>query len=693
MELLSPAGNLSGLIGAVNAGADAVYIGGSKFGARAYADNFTDDEIIEALNYAHLHNVKVYLTVNTLIKEREWDECISYIKKFYEAGLDACIVQDLGLISVFGKLFPNMECHVSTQGFATGCSSVEFYKEFDTTRVVLARELSLNEISEIKNSVDIELETFIHGAMCYSFSGECLFSSALGGRSGNRGRCAGPCRLPYKFIEDNKESRELYFLSMKDQCTLELLPKIIDAGIDSLKIEGRMKKPEYTAYVTYIYRKYIDLYKNNPKKFFVDPKDLENIRHIYLRSEIGTGYYEKQNGKEMITLSNPAYSGNDESIMSFAKENFLYGYSKLPVNAFLSVLHNCPVSLTLTYNDISVTEFGMVPEHSVNSPITLDSAKKQISKMGDSYFNVNEFDCEMDNDCFVPIKELNELRRKAVNSLLVEFAKRYQNTKSITDSTNGNFCRKHVEYDKKPLVFVTDIEQFNAVKAFKGKCHFVLSYELARNINCDISDCFVKLPEILRNKDKKYIESVIEYSLIREFLGLYTDSFESIEYLKDYPKVLLTGSGIYTFNKRSAETVSNFADSFILPYELNSHEISDLNISGCYLNVYGKIPLMRTANCVLKSNRECRKNKGDSFVYIKDRMNAVFPVFRNCNNCFNIIYNSVPIFIENNDKYYSCISFTDEDPITVNAVMEHYINNKDYEPSKYTKAYWKHGVE
>ena len=259
MELLSPAGNYNAFIGALNAGCDAVYLGGSRFGARAYADNFSDEEIIKAIKLAHINNVKVYLTVNTLIKEREYSDVIDYLRPLYEAGLDGCIVQDLGLIVRFKEFFPDMECHVSTQGFATGIESVKFYKSLGASRVVLARELSLDEIKKIKASVDVELETFIHGAMCYSYSGECLFSSCLGGRSGNRGRCAGPCRLPYKMLDD-KSGTDKYLLSMKDQCTIDIIPELINAGIDSLKIEGRMKKPEYSAFVTSVYRKYIDLF-------------------------------------------------------------------------------------------------------------------------------------------------------------------------------------------------------------------------------------------------------------------------------------------------------------------------------------------------------------------------------------------------------------------------------------------------
>ncbi|MBP5152122.1 MAG: U32 family peptidase, partial [Lachnospiraceae bacterium] len=333
MELLSPAGSYKGFMGALNAGCDAVYLGGTRFGARAYAENFTDEEIIKAIEYAHLFGVKIYLTVNTLIKESEFSDVLSYVDLFYKAGLDGCIVQDLGLISVFHDHFPLMECHISTQGFVTGTKGCRLFKALGASRVVLARELSLSEIRDIKSNVDVEIETFIHGAMCYSYSGNCLLSSCLGGRSGNRGRCAGPCRLEYSVIKDSFESAPGYYFSMKDQCALPILPKLLEAGIDSLKIEGRMKKPEYSAFTTYVYRKYMDSYHENKKTFKVSTEDLDNLRHMYLRSDFGTGYYDRENGREMITVGSPAYGGNDQDLMKDTAERFLETGRKLEVSA------------------------------------------------------------------------------------------------------------------------------------------------------------------------------------------------------------------------------------------------------------------------------------------------------------------------------------------------------------------------
>ncbi len=271
VELLAPAGDYACFMAAINAGADAVYLGGTKFGARAYANNFSQDEIAEALRVAHLFHRKIYLTVNTLVKESEMPELVPYIAPLYEAGLDGVIVQDIGVLKVLREHFPALALHASTQMTVTGVYGAQFVKSLGVSRVVPARELSLDEIRDIKEETGLEVECFIHGAMCYAYSGQCLFSSILGGRSGNRGRCAGPCRLPY--TDENK--KQLYPLSLKDMYTLPMIPKLIEAGIDSFKIEGRMKKPEYVAGVTAVYRKYIDQYLSAPDRKFQIAKDDE----------------------------------------------------------------------------------------------------------------------------------------------------------------------------------------------------------------------------------------------------------------------------------------------------------------------------------------------------------------------------------------------------------------------------------
>lgn len=311
VEVLAPCGSFEALEAAIYSGADAVYLGGEKFGARAYASNFNEEELIRALNFVHLHGKKLYLTVNTLIKESELKDLYDYLKKPYQHGLDAVIVQDFGLASYIKKYFPDMDLHVSTQATVTGVSSAMLCKSFGASRIVPARELSLEEIRDIKSSTGLEIEVFVHGALCYCYSGQCLLSSMIGGRSGNRGRCAQPCRLPYEVFDVKgkiSNDKEPYILSPKDLYGLEELPQLIQAGVDSLKIEGRMKKPEYVALVTSKYRKYVDQYEKTGNIQVLE-EDKQELMDIYNRGGFTEGYYESYHGKHMMSMEVPNHIG------------------------------------------------------------------------------------------------------------------------------------------------------------------------------------------------------------------------------------------------------------------------------------------------------------------------------------------------------------------------------------------------
>lgn len=421
-ELLAPAGNMECLYSAINAGADAIYLAGKKFGARASADNFDESELVYALKLAHLHGKKIYLTLNTLIKEREFDSVYDFLKPLYDNRLDGIIIQDLGLIDFLRDNFPSLPIHASTQMTVTGKYAAKLLKEKGICRIVPARELSLKEINTIKSDVDIEIETFIHGAMCYSFSGQCLYSSFLGGRSGNRGRCAGPCRLPYTIVKGDKylckESIQ-YPLSLKDMCTLSILDKLIDSSIDSFKIEGRLKSPEYVAGVTAIYRKYIDSYCETGR-LNINPRDYEILEKLYLRSSICNGYYENYNGPEMITMQSPSYMGSDDKEVQKVREMYVFPVKKLPVYGLVTLAKGHNTSLILRYGDYFVTCEGNMVDQARNMPLTEDDVYKQLNKTGDSFFYFEKLDIEMEEDCFMPVKLLNELRRNAFDLLLEE---------------------------------------------------------------------------------------------------------------------------------------------------------------------------------------------------------------------------------------------------------------------------------
>ncbi|SET01164.1 U32 family peptidase [[Clostridium] polysaccharolyticum] len=321
IEILAPAGSMEGLVAAIQGGCDAVYIGGQKFGARAYANNLDQKDMIWAIEYAHLHHKKLYLTINTLVKESEFGALYDYLLPFYIHGLDAVIVQDFGVLSYVSRTFPGMEIHASTQMTLTMAQGASQLKEYGVTRLVASRELQFDEVKEIRNNTDLEIEAFVHGALCYSFSGQCLMSSMIGGRSGNRGRCAQPCRMQYHMEEMNGESykgKQEFLLSPKDMCTIYDIPELVESGIDSFKIEGRMKRPEYAAMTAHLYRKYVDLYqqmgaqayKTHMKKH---PELLENDRKhlmdLYNRGGFSEGYYRQHNGKTLMSMDRPNHSG------------------------------------------------------------------------------------------------------------------------------------------------------------------------------------------------------------------------------------------------------------------------------------------------------------------------------------------------------------------------------------------------
>ena len=417
VELLAPAGNYEAFAGALCAGADAVYLGGEKFGARAYADNFSTEEICRALRYAHILGKKIYLTVNTLVKEQEFSSLYEYLSPLYEAGLDGVIIQDLGVFLYIRETFPEMALHASTQMTVTGSQGALFLKEIGAARIVPARELSLSEMKTIKEKTGLELECFIHGAMCYSYSGQCLFSSILGGRSGNRGRCAQPCRLPYRIFDaDGDPKGEAgYVLSLKDMCTLTFLPKLIEAGIDSFKIEGRMKRPEYAAGVTAVYRKYIDAYYGNPDGYHVESADLDRLQKLYIRDEVQTGYYERENGREMITIRKPGYLKTDEALLSEISGKYLGKEQKCPVALRASFQAGEKASLQITGGGVSVTVQGPVVEQAQKQPMAQADFLKQLRRTGNTFVETADTEVTAGPNVFLPVGRLNELRRRGAS--------------------------------------------------------------------------------------------------------------------------------------------------------------------------------------------------------------------------------------------------------------------------------------
>ncbi len=677
VELLAPAGNVEAFLGAIHAGADAVYLGGNKYGARAYADNFTTEELIFCIRYAHLFGRKVYLTVNTLMKDFETEALGAYIAPFYEAGLDACIVQDFGAFQYLKKHFPQMELHASTQMTITGVNSTQLLKEMGATRIVPARELSLEEIKNIKAQTGLEIETFIHGAMCYCYSGQCLFSSILGGRSGNRGRCAQPCRLPYQVAlsEHNTvaaaktkkvTNNEHYPLSLKDMCTIEHMEALMDAGIDSFKIEGRMKKPEYAAGVTAIYRKYIDQKKKHPDKPLSFTKaDLDALSKLYIRSERQDGYYFKQNGADMVTLTNPSYSGSDDRLLREIRSKYIEAKPKLPISLYATFVLGEKVSVTYVYKDISITVDGEVAEEAKNMPLTCEGIEKQLKKLGDTAFEVKDIQVYTDNKCFYSIKALNDLRRQAVTLLedkIIESHGLTAHREINISQTAASGVHMNAETHNETVNFgwtlvINSYEQYEAfLQANKPHEHITfkriyLESELVLQKQITPSflengNVYIALPYVMRAKDEEKLKKLIDFAVNNRFNGFLVRNLEEYAFLKKnaYMGEIRGDAGIYIWNKEALSFWNNRLTGLHCPIELNKKEWKNTFAGQDFEKlVYGRIPMMVTANCVAKTTGKCMHNKYTSQLLLKDRYNKQFPVSLVCEFCMNIIYNSVPL--------------------------------------------------
>ncbi len=409
-ELLSPAGSLDSLKAAVNAGADAVYIGGARYGARAYADNPDSEGLLKAIDYCHFHGRKMYLTLNTLMKESEFDdELFSFIMPLYREGLDAVIVQDFGIVSYIRSEFPQLPVHASTQMAVAGKYGAKLLSEMGVSRLVLPRELRLPEIAEVTELGGIETECFIHGALCYCYSGQCLMSSLIGGRSGNRGRCAQVCRLPFEGG---------HLLNLKDLNTLKILPDIIDTGVSSLKIEGRMKSPRYTAGVTSVYRRYIDMYDEKGREGYrVSPSDERLLRELFDRGGTTTGYFTRHNGKDMIFKGEKPDRIPDEKLLSRIDREFLESDTRVPLTGEIRLAPGEMSYMSLSDGTCQVRVTGDIVQRATTRPLTEDEVRTSASKFGDSPFTLRELKVTMLDGIFMPVSSINKLRRKAIESL------------------------------------------------------------------------------------------------------------------------------------------------------------------------------------------------------------------------------------------------------------------------------------
>lgn len=800
VEILAPAGSMECLKAAITAGADAVYTGGALFGARAYAHNLTEEELLEAIDYVHLHGRRLYLTVNTLIKDREMEkQMYDYLLPYYRQGLDAVIVQDIGLFRFIRKHFPDLPIHASTQMTLTGVDGAKFLEKEGAQRIVTSRELSMAEVKKIADETELEIESFVHGALCYCYSGQCLFSSFIGGRSGNRGQCAQPCRLLYRTPE---AKRPQYLLSLKDICTLELIPEMIESGIYSFKIEGRMKKPEYAAAVAFQYRKYADLYlkyyeecpaEEDPaayamKKYRVREEDRQMLLDLYNRGGFHTGYYHTQNGREMISLNRPNHAGvpavkvlakkgrnvtakaltdlypqdiielpirkgrekadnytckdavrkgmnvqipvfadtpfkrdeiwmrtRNSTLIDTLREEFVNGKIKERICGTFRLYPQEKATLTVKCRDAEITVAGEKAQEALSQPMSRERIEKQLRKTGNTEFEFSFLKTEIGEKVFLPMQSLNELRREALETLEKVICEKYRRSGEVKDP----------EEDKTELSMEEEVlSGWTASVRTAEQMEVILEEEAIGRIYVDCTmfpriwekdsyvewitkvhaagkEIYLVMPYIFRERTRKQYEAAYNRIFGAGWDGILIANYESFAFLKEhgYTGRIMTDYNLYEFNQESRKFwKEKGVFEFTAPVELTERELQDLRVKDGEVIVYGYLPMMISAGCIQKTTRGCLKKSGQTT--ITDRYRNPFVVKNECDYCYNILYNYVPLYLgDRMEEVYQIgpgrirLMFTTERQQEVRQILSAYFEGKELPEGTYTRGHWKRGIK
>lgn len=690
LELLAPAGSLKTLKAVIHAGADAVYLGGSMFGARAYANNFNEEELLEAIRFGHIHGRKIILAVNTLLKEYELGQLYDYLHPYYEAGLDAVIVQDMGVMEFIKTHFPNLPIHTSTQMTITNVEGAKLLKEQGVERVVTAREMSLEEIQRIHDEVGVELESFIHGALCYCYSGQCLFSSIIGGRSGNRGRCAQPCRLSYEVLQGEKSLTGHHatpILSLKDMCTLPFLYELADHGVYSFKIEGRMKTPEYAAGVVSIYRKYMDSYLDG-SRIPVEKKDIRALLELGNRGGFTNGYYYHHNDSDMLSGESASHNKSEGVLQDNIRREYVDTELKEKIKGKLILNKECPAKIEVQYGKIKVSYQGNMVLVAQNHPLTKEVVTEKITKTGNTPFVFEKLEVTMDDDIFMPVNQLNQLRRGALEALEEALLKPYERTlpelvetsSAETDrQTTGNAIKEKqisrqslsqtsgqqsADSSTEVRVLIEDAEQLPAVlKAdFVDTVYLDCMLYTRENLICKLSEdidrvhasgkkAFYVFPFIFRQQTSLFYEKIMPELKKLPLNGIMVRSLDEIAFIKEWGNEnwqMVSDSNLYTYSNEAAEYFYHLGMiQDTIPVELNRKEILRRENSRSEIIIYGRLPLMITAQCIHKNTLGCMYQP--KVLNLKDRYSVYFPVKNFCSECYNVIYNSLPVCLFKED--------------------------------------------
>ena len=733
VELLAPAGSRESLEAAVAAGADAVYMGGQRFGARAYAQNPDDSGVLSAIDYVHLHGKRLYLTVNTLLKESEISgQLVEWLAPLYEHGLDAVLVQDLGVMAVLRRHFPGMELHISTQMAVGAPFGARAAKELGASRLVLPRELSLTEIRAIHEESDIELEAFIHGALCYCTSGQCLLSSMIGGRSGNRGRCAQPCRLPYNGS---------HLLNLKDLCTLDILPQIVEAGVTSLKIEGRMKSPRYTAGVVSVYRKYLDrVLAGETAHWKAAEEDRELLRMLFDRGGFSDGYYRRHNGAQMIfTGEKPKQRDMDEARLAVIDERFCRGGLTEPIEGTVVIAPGEPAVMEAACRGVRVRCVGPAAAEAKSRPLTREEAEARFRKTGGTPFVFDELAVSVADGAFLPVGAMNALRRETLEALEQQICAAYRRKYAAPAETEAAKCPEtenanHSEAETVPArkpeavlpresgpevwASVEDLSLLESLLSVKGLAGVYLPLDrmepedwaaVCRRVHGAGKGAVLAFPHMLRGEMAAYLASHEDALREAGFDGLLLRSLDEVRLVqeRELAGARIFDAGLYTWNREAVRQMKALgADVLTLPVELRREELLARGLEESdELIIYGRLPVMTSAQCTAKTTGHCRRaeipsehrrNTEAGFRMLTDRTKASFLEDSRCRFCYTVIYNSVPLWLCDRvpaDVGRVRLAFTDETPEEAERILRRVLAGETAPPERFTRGHFARGVE
>ena len=680
-EILAPAGDFRCLKAALSGGANAVYLGLHTYSARAQAKNFSLEEVVEAVKYCHERDAKVYVTLNTLMDDRELEEFVPIIGQLNRIGIDAVIVQDLGLVQLLQTIAPDLPIHASTQMTVHSLDGVEFLHRFGIQRVVLARELSKEEIGWIAQNTSCELEVFVHGALCVSYSGQCLMSSFLGGRSGNRGKCAQPCRLLYSAGMEKNQS----ILSLKDLSLIDHILELAQMGVSSFKIEGRMKGLQYVGTVTSIYRKYLD------QKKMPSQEDLDILYHVFNRGGYTDGYFMNKAGKEMFCFNKPDNP--------FAKQSTVYKQLEekpamlIPIFLSYEIKAGEPAKLSAKTTKGMITVYSDMPAAIARTAaLTSEKICLQLEKFGDTCFDVKQIDGKTESNVFLPVSELNALRRKLVAKLNETFFEKkirrlfpYQTLKTKKRNNDASFT----------LEVLTKSQLEAAIGYPFSRIYLPVSLLQEVELFPPEQKFYVVLPRIMKDHEKSSYIRILEEK--KDLIsGICVGNVGQISWAKCFGLPIHGDLGLNIFNSRGLFMLEKAGfESATLSCELSTAKIkSILPFVNTEIIVYGRMPLMIMENCIARitNNNVCCSNKS---ITLTDRKGEKFPVIKNGLYCRSEIFNAKYLYLADklqelkklNVSFFR-LKMTDETANTCKSIIEAYLYEKKYNLKEFTRGYF-----